>query len=1675
MRRSAHFTFLLCFLFTTARAQMWNGADTLYGNEWIRYDQQYFKIMVAEDGIYRIPYEALQSSGLPASAIDGSQYQLWRLGEEQPLYVSQTGPLGPGGFLEFYGQKNRSELDRYLFKDPDNKMLNPWYSLVTDTTAYFLTWVESGETTLRYEEVENDLANLPAKEEWVWSEAERLFADTLSKEYIDGGGFGVFYSKYSGDGFASYQNVAHDFSVNCPGAYPAGPEGRLEVRMHSNANTAGHSLEVRIDGQLLAEESYSGAQLRAFQFPVAAAALGNAVNIKVNGLNNNDRYAVAGARLRYPRTPSFNGSSFGSFTLPAGSGVRYLELDGLGGNGPAVLLDRSNRQRLTLQPDGNLWKAKLPAAAGVRGLAVAGAFFTVSALAPASFADYKNTDADFLIITNPRLFDDGQGNNWVQEYADYRRSEAGGSHSVAVVEVQELYEQFAYGLNRHPLSIRNFAHYAAKNWPGLAYCFIIGKGQEYNVLRKPATLQAAVAEGRMLVPSFGYPASDNLLLSNNYTSVPVVPVGRLAATDGRKVKIYLDKVQAVEANRDNPQTIEGRAWMKRAIHLGGGGSPTEQTAIRSSLETMGRDLENNAFGASVRSFYKTTTDPIQTSLSEQIFNAINEGSSIIAFMGHSSPGTFDFNIDNPDNYSNYAKYPLMLSLGCYSGNIFTGGESIGERFTFYENRAAVAFGASRGVGYISSLAAFARSFYRYLGGDYYGQGIGDALKAAVADYDQNPFFPTATLVEQFTLHGDPSIRLHPAPGPDFVPDPASVRFEPRVVTAQQDSFRLTFDALNLGRNGQDTFTVEIRQQLPGGNTVEVVRDTVAAPAFRSAYSYRIPVRGKESVGLNTFFIRLDADSEVAELPVPAAELNNELVRSNGEPGAPLFIVDNTARPVYPPDFALVGETPITLKASTTDALAPERTYILEIDTTALFDSPLKRQTAITQRGGVIKWAPALPWQDSTAYFWRISPDSTEAGVGYTWEQSSFTYIDGSPEGWGQGGYWQFRENNFFQTEFPEGNRQLDFSSKKLEMTMSNRVYGIDPEQFPFFSYNTDGPAGSVRPWLFMSEGVSVIVGEPRSTSYWRNTSGYEYDSEDPPNQSTFSFNTTTAEGRQALIHFLTEVIPDDYYVFVFTVQSGINADFKPGEWAIDSVSYSNNLFQLLENEGAQIVRQLSIAGSIPYSIVYQKSRGVLEESIASDIYGSAIVNMQMPRYFTDGSMLSAIVGPANDWRTANLQIQMDDFVSGEDSVGFEILGLNHSLNITDTLYWVQSDVGSLDMSSVDAALYPYLQLKYFARDEQSRTLANLSNWSVLFDQVGDYALTPVKGEKIHKDTVQQGELLNVKLLVSSISGDKDSLKVKVYGIDLASQERILEVSGNVWVDGEEETVDFSLDTRELTPGKYLLVGQLNPDTAIAERYFFNNSLISELTVLGDQKAPILDVTFDGEHIFDGSIVSANSTITVTLWDENPYFPLEDTSLFEIVLRLPDGALQPVFFDAPNVNFIPAESGEKNKAVLTYHAAFEQDGEYMLEVKGRDLANNLAGAIKYMVRFRVISENTISNVLNYPNPFSTSTQFVYTLTGEPPAEFKIQVATVSGRIVREITQAEIGELKVGTHRTEYRWNGTDEYGDRLANGVYLYRIAANDSAGKPYKSYSELEDQGIGRYFANGWGKMVLLR
>jgi flagellar hook assembly protein FlgD len=131
-------------------------------------------------------------------------------------------------------------------------------------------------------------------------------------------------------------------------------------------------------------------------------------------------------------------------------------------------------------------------------------------------------------------------------------------------------------------------------------------------------------------------------------------------------------------------------------------------------------------------------------------------------------------------------------------------------------------------------------------------------------------------------------------------------------------------------------------------------------------------------------------------------------------------------------------------------------------------------------------------------------------------------------------------------------------------------------------------------------------------------------------------------------------------------------------------------------------------------------------------------------------------------------------------------------------------------------------------------------------------------------------------------------------------------------------------------------------------------------------------------------------------------------------------------------------------------------------------------MSYRVAFRVITKAMISNMLNYPNPFTTSTAFVFTLTGsEVPQNIRIQILTVTGKIVREITKEELGPLHIGQNITSFKWDGTDQYGQKLANGVYLYRVITNQH-GKSLEKYKDQRDE-TDKFFNKGYGKMYLMR
>ena len=237
----------------------------------------------------------------------------------------------------------------------------------------------------------------------------------------------------------------------------------------------------------------------------------------------------------------------------------------------------------------------------------------------------------------------------------------------------------------------------------------------------------------------------------------------------------------------------------------------------------------------------------------------------------------------------------------------------------------------------------------------------------------------------------------------------------------------------------------------------------------------------------------------------------------------------------------------------------------------------------------------------------------------------------------------------------------------------------------------------------------------------------------------------------------------------------------------------------------------------------------------------------------------------------------------------------------------------------------------------------------------------------------------------------------------------------------------------------------------------------------------MDVTFDGVHILSRDIVASKPNILIKLKDESRFLALSDTAYIKVQVRFPDGSLRNYSF-GDSLRFTPANlSNGNNTATIDFTPNFPEEGEYELIVSGRDVVGNSAGAINYHISFKVITKAMISNLLNYPNPFTTSTAFVFYITGsEVPQNIRIQILTITGKVVREITKDELGPLHVGRNITEYKWDGTDTYGSKLANGVYLYRVLTNLNG----KSLDKFKGEGANKtdqYFNKGYGKMVFIR
>jgi len=1649
-------------------SQMLIDGKTLYGNEWIDYDKTYIKVTLDQDGMYQLNYSDLLAKGIPAGVI-GAGIHVTHMGEQVATYVSSETSWSNGDFIIFYGEKNRGEMDAFLFNDPEGEQLNPKYSLFSDESTYYISWANAPSSALRYSELDNNVAGTNVlKKKFYLHKEDLVFSDKAWSPPAPNDHEVDFSSFIKAEGFATPLRSKHNFSIPVTDV-AQGATALLNYRM--GTNSADHNIQVYFNDILIEAEAVGGAAVIDKDHVINLIDLKPTSVLNFDAVRTSDLYNIASISLTYPRKTDAKDQGIVELMMQASSGNNYFEFENFKKGNTNYVFDVTNNRVLTPEVTGStakfLFEFSGPTQSTVY-LMNETTFLSPKLLTEKRFENIDDINAEYLILTSELLDVTENGSNHVQEYADFRSTESGGSYKTFVFHVEDLCDQFGYGIAGHSYGIKNFSNYIKTKWPDFNTVLLLGKGLDYTNRNKQTLIKS-------FVPTYGKPGSDNLLFSEGEKSYPYVSLGRVAVANTTQINDYLDKVK-VHAKLSDVEnlSIEDRLWLKNVLHLSGGG-PSEQKLLFSYLSSMKDSIESNSFGAAVKTYEKTSSDPVQTTLSQQILDDIDTGVSLLTFFGHSSQGTLDFSIENPEKYDNYGRWPIMLAMGCKAGDLNANLISLSEKMVLTKDLGAIAFFASSGNAYPNTLADMGNEFYSLIGGELYGEPIGEIMRQLLENQYNPNNYRYITLHEQNTLHGDPAIRFFSAPAPDFVIDFSTITTKDDIGT-QDDDIEISFDIVNLGKGGlQDSMSNYIVHSY-GDDKNDTLYFNTITPFNRTTVNLTLANPGLASVGKNTINIVLDYDKKHEEYPNPIAEENNDLKLAYNNEGYCFFVFDNSALPIYPTEFAIVHEQGITLKASAGNAFAGEQTYTLEIDTTELFDSNLKMTTDVVSAPGLIEWNPNIQYQNEVVYYWRIIPKDVENTI---WNTSSFVYLDDGADGWNQSHFYQWLKDDYQTYEMSPASRNFTFADNIADYKVTNIQHNGSGTENPKVVAQNDPQEylefigdGNIK------AGVYITVIDGKTGLPWKNQPvpsslyGSIVGSSWATDRFFFPYWTRTSEERELAMTLLEDIIPDGHYIVFYTVQRSdvsFEADYQPEEWADDASVVGRDLFSILESNGATNVRELA-NGAKPYIFAYRKGdpSWTPKEIIANTINDRIELEFTIIGAWDEGTVQSTTIGPAQEWD--KLLWGLDDIDSAEDSLKLDIIGID--VNGNEVVLFENVNSFEFDLSSIDAEQYPYLKLNLYSNDSTSRTSAQMEYWRILYAAIPEAVLNTTEKFVFNNDTLQIGQPMMLSTIATNITEtDMDSLLVKYTIVDASNNEITEYKKAAPLKGGSSVDIDYEYQTADLN-GLHQFRVEINPEEDQREQYDFNNLGIIDFTVLGDKINPLLDVTFDGMHIMDGDIVSPTPNICVTLRDESDQFFIDDISNFDLALQaLPDPQSYPVDLSASDVIFTPADS--TNEFAKLQFLPDLESGEYILYVQGSDSSGNLSGDQEIQIRFEVIKESSITNVLNYPNPFSTSTQFVFTLTGyDVPDVFTIQIMTLSGKVVKEITKEEMGNIRIGVNRTDYKWNGTDEFGNKLANGVYIYRVLTSHSDDEEIK---HLNNQSIDSFFTKGFGKLVIMR
>jgi hypothetical protein len=981
------------------------------GNEWINYQQTYFKVPVVQAGIYRITQAELQRAGLPTT-VDPTTLQLFHRGVEQAIYVEGENDkqIDPSDYLEFYGRGNDGAPDSLLYRTdgPGNRPVQPhtYYSLFSDTTAYFVTWRlddKPGKRMPTY--TDTDRTGLVA-ETYHWQEDLRVFTETYPG-YAPGIPPKIEYSDYEvGEGHTGLirkKGAPYAISFTLTNAVRNGPAPQLEILL-AGREFINHRVECLVGSTASTQRQtgrvdfslYDNARI---QPDIAWTDIGPAGQVVVSTVSRGDNgtvgdpYSVSYIRLRYPQKIKVDGRSQQTYELPPNQTGRSLVDAGPVSSDTHIwdITDPTSPIRIgyTITATGSAQFVLRNTSAArtilIRAGTAAATPKSVPAIRPVMFINWANRRPTYLIVSHEALMKPATGTvNAVRSYAAYRASPAGGSHDTLTVTMQQLIDQFSYG-ERHPLAIRRFIaqliRQSSDSPKKPTYLLLLGRGRS-----APGVRRDPQQPNLDMVMTYGFPPSDLLFstgLNGFPPDVPALMTARINASTPQEVVNYLDKV----IDYERPQT--DTQWRKNLLHLSGGKTPYEVSLMRQLIERYRDQVSLSSLGARVITISKQTDNPTEQI---NIVKPVNEGLGVITFFGHSGLDVTDLDIGFCSNdalgYQNKGKYPFLLINGCAIGNIFFGRPTLTADWVLTAGRGAIAALAQTHLGYVSYLNEYSSTFYSLLSDSLtLNKPIGylqqETIRRALKNNSDGQMVANC---QQMSLQGDPAVRLFPFDTPDYVVMAGGLTVrgaDGQALSTLSDSVHIRAVLQNAGQYRTNKLPVRVRRSVDGrelGTTNLVLPTNIA---YSDTITLTI-LNERDTEGLNQF-----------ELTVNPTGAITESNRSNNSASVDVTVIQQRPVMIYPPAQGIVQTRSVSLTARSFSS--GSRLFDLQLDTTNRFTSPALVSKRVSA-DGLITYTTTLPGPANTTFFWRVRTvgDSLWSTASFSFDPTSTT--TGLPEG-----------------------------------------------------------------------------------------------------------------------------------------------------------------------------------------------------------------------------------------------------------------------------------------------------------------------------------------------------------------------------------------------------------------------------------------------------------------------------------------------------------------------------------------------------------------------------------------------------------------------------------------------------------------------------------------------------